>query len=158
MFLNPDFQVLHPSAHQLQVVSPPVYWVSISLGSMVLPGLLALWRGVAIKSFWVMGISLVWCLGFGLGGWGCSRASWILLDKAEGTVTMDEPGLLFDNLHESIPLGQARLARIATTDTAERIVLVMRDGHYWGFTAYTDQGGQEAAVQAINDFLGVPGG
>lgn len=78
----------------------------------------------------------------------------MLLDSANNTVVIDGTNILVGRTRFTIPLDDVRYAQIATTHAAERIALVRKDGHYEGFTAYSDQAGQEEAVQAINDFLG----
>jgi len=102
-----------------------------------------------------MVLGMLWCIAWAWGGWACTRSSSILLDSQNNTVTFSETSILFGRMRHAIPLDQVRHAQIATTDGAERIVLVLKSGRYEGFTAYTDQAGQEEAVQAINDFWGV---
>lgn len=158
MFPSSAFRVLHLSAHELQVVSPPHYVLVIVFALPAMLGLWLIWRGVMIKSVLAIVIGVIWSGAWGWGSWGCSRSSSILLDNASNTLTVDSPHILFGRDHYSLPLDQVRNAQIATSHASERIVLVLKSGHFVDFTGYSDQAGQEEAVQAINTFLGVRGG
>jgi hypothetical protein len=158
MFSSSAFRVLHLSAHELQVVSPPHYLLVLVFALPAILGLWLIWRGFVIKSLLAIALGLVWCGGWGFGSWACSRSSSVLLDSAANTVTVDSPHILFGRDHFAVPLDQVRNAQIATSHASERIVLVLKSGRYMDFTGYSDQAGQEEAVQAINDFLGVRGG
>jgi len=155
MFISSAFRVLHLSPHELQVVAPPHYLLVIIFALPALVGLWVLWRALATKSLLFLALGLVWCGGWGLGSWGFSRSGWVRLDTANNTATFDMPRVLFGREHFIVPLDQARNAQITTSHASERIVLVLKDGRYLGFTGYSDQAGQEETVHAINEFLGV---
>lgn len=115
-------------------------------------------RKIVLALVILMALGLVWSAAWCWGSWACARSSWIVLDSASDTVTVHALGF-FGSEQSSFPLAQVRHAQIDTGDPpAERIVLILQSGRHWGWTGFSDRDGQEEAVQAINDFLGAPGG
>ncbi len=81
-----------------------------------------------------------------------------LLDRHGNAVIADSAGMFFGRDHYTGPLNQVRQTHLDNGSApSKRIVLILRNGQHFGFTPFTDRGGQEEAVQAINDFLGVNG-
>ena len=157
-----DFFVLHPSAQALQVVASGFGLLNLMMlffGVAALGGLWVIWRGIVIKSAFGIALGAFWMCLFGFFAlMGRPTTSTLLLDRAGNEVTAVSAGLIFGHDHYAVPLDQVRHAHLDRgRSAAKRIVLILKSGQHFGFTAFTDRGGQEEAVQAINDFLGVEG-
>lgn len=56
-----------------------------------------------------------------------------------------------------VPLGDVRFATVETSRGSRKLVLVCQSGRAIGIGVFSSQGGQYAAANAINDFLGTHG-
>lgn len=154
-FPNTGFEVTHPSSTQLTVVCHYLWWYA--LFAVVVFGIPAFryWiRGIKTHQgqpiWWasVLTVTLIVVLSlFPTGS--------VTFDKDHGTVTFLKRGFFFIPHHYEYPLDQVRYASLETEAAARRFVVVFKGGARMGLTAYTSQGGQSAAVDAVNEFLGV---
>ena len=149
------FEVTHPSNNQLMVICHYAWWyVIVAVLLLGLPAVRSLIKGIkthqAQPLWWSLILGICCASAISLFPTGTA-----IFDRSKGTVVFQRRGFLFIRRTYEYPLSQVRYATLETATADSRFVIVFKGGAREGLSAFTSQGGQSEAVDAVNDFLGV---
>jgi hypothetical protein len=154
-FPSSGFEVTHPSSNQLTVICHYAWWyVIFAIVLFGLPALRNLLKGFKTQQaqpiWWALILAILCAAAISFFPTGTAT-----FDKDRGTVAFQKRGFLFIQHRYEYPLGDVRYATLETATADRRFVVVFKGGGRMGLSAFTSQGGQSQAVDAVNEFLGV---
>src|SRR5947209_1872120 len=150
-FSSSGFEVTHPSSNQLTVICHYAWWYLIfAIVLFGLPAIRNFIKGMKTQQaqpiWWALVLVILCATAISFFPTGTAT-----FDKDRGLVTFRKRGFLFIQHTYEYPLAQIRYATLETATADRRFVVVFKGGTRMGISAFTSQGGQSQAVDAVNE-------